>query len=66
VSGAASYELQISSANDFSKPGVDQMVTASQFATSTLSSSNWYCRVRAKDAAGNPGAWSTVLRFTVN
>jgi hypothetical protein len=66
VAGAASYEIQISSANDFSKPGVDQTVTASQFATSTLSSSNWYWRVRAKDASGNPGAWSSALRFTVN
>jgi hypothetical protein len=66
VSGAASYEIQISSANDFSKGVVDQTATASQFAISTLSSSNWYWRVRAKDASGNPGAWSTALRFTVN
>lgn len=66
VSGAGSYEIQVSGANDFSKLVVDQTVTPSQFATSTLSSSNWYWRVRAKDASGNPGAWSTVLRFTVN
>ena len=27
--------------------------------------SRTYCRVRAHDASGNPGAWSTVRRFTV-
>lgn len=66
VLGAASYEIQISGANDFSSLAVDRTVTASQFSISTLSSSNSYWRVRAKDASGNPGAWSTTLRFTVN
>jgi hypothetical protein len=65
VSGAASYEIEISGANDFSSLAVDKTVTVSQFAISTLSSSNWYWRVRAKDSSGSPGAWSTALRFTV-
>ena len=65
VSGAASYVLQVDSASDFAAPlTLNLSVTASQH-TVSLAVSRPYWRVRAIDASGNPGTWSTVRNFRV-
>jgi hypothetical protein len=66
VSGAASYTLQIDDSSSFTTPLiVNQTVTAATYSTSTLPTTTLWWRVRANDAAGNPGAWATVRRFEV-
>ncbi|HKB16393.1 MAG TPA: hypothetical protein VKF62_10020, partial [Planctomycetota bacterium] len=66
VPGAASYTLAIDDNDAFPAPLVlDPTVTVSQFTTSTLPVLTMWWRVRAIDAAGNPGAWSTIRRFRV-
>lgn len=67
VAGAASYTLQIDDDSTFPTPQiVNQTVTgSSQFATSTLPVTRMWWRVRANDAAGNPGAWSSARRIEV-
>jgi hypothetical protein len=65
VGGAASYTVQISTVSTFSSTVVNQVVTASQFSTSTLPAQTLFWRVRANDAAGNAGTWSGVGSFRV-
>lgn len=66
VGGAASYTLQIDDADSFPAPQiVSTNVTASAYGTSTLPARKMWWRVRANDASGNPGAWSSVRRFEV-
>ncbi len=66
VTGAASYTIQIDDTETFgSSLIVNQTVTASVYTNSTLPTIRMWWRVRANDAAGNPGAWSTVRRFEV-
>ena len=40
-------------------------MTASTFSSSSLPVTRMWLRVRATDASGTPGAWSTVRRFEV-
>jgi hypothetical protein len=66
VSGAAGYTIQVSDSSAFPSPLiVGQNLTASQFSTNTLPTKTMWWRVRANDAAGNPGAWSATRRFEV-
>lgn len=65
VSGAATYTIQISDQSSFSPLIVNQNVTASQFSTSTLPAKTMWWRVRANDASGKAGAWSSTRRFEV-
>jgi hypothetical protein len=66
VSGAANYTLQIDDQDSFPTPLiVGQTTAASQFSTNTLPTKKVWWRVRANDASGNPGNWSTVRRFEV-
>ena len=66
VAGATSYTLQIDDASSFPSPYVlNTRVTGSTYATSTLPAKTLWWRVRAHDAAGNPGAWSVVRRLEV-
>jgi hypothetical protein len=66
VAGAASYTLQIDNNQTIASPFVlEQTVTASVFSTSTLPVQTMWFRVRANDASGNPGSWSSVRRFEV-
>jgi hypothetical protein len=66
VAGAASYTIQIDDSNTFSAPQiVNQTVTPSTFSTSTLPTAKMWWRVRANDAAGQPGAWSAIREIEV-
>jgi hypothetical protein len=66
VAGAASYTIQIDDSNTFAAPQiVNQTVTSSTYTTSTLPTRKMWWRVRAHDAAGNPGAWSSVREIEV-
>jgi len=65
VTGAASYTIQIDDQDTFTSPIVNQTMTASQFSSSTLPTTRMWWRVRANDASGNPGNWSSSRRFEV-
>ncbi len=65
VAGAASYLIQIDNQSNFSSPTVSQTVSASSFSTSTLPRTRMWWRVRAIDASGLAGAWSSTRRFEV-
>jgi hypothetical protein len=66
IAGAGSYTIQIATSDTFTAPlTVNQNVTASQYTTSTLPVTTMWWRVRANDASGNPGTWSSSRRFEV-
>jgi hypothetical protein len=66
VAGAASYTLQVDDQDTFPSPLiVNQTLTASRFSTSTLPTTRMWYRVRANDASGMPGTWSSIRRFEV-
>jgi hypothetical protein len=65
VAGAAGYTIQIDDQSSFASPTVSQAVTASAYSSSALPVARMWWRVRATDAAGNPGAWSAVRRLEV-
>jgi hypothetical protein len=65
IAGAASYRIQVSSANTFATTVLDRVVTSSQVAAALTATGDRFWRVRANDAAGNPGAWSAVRSFRV-
>jgi hypothetical protein len=60
VSGAATYNLEVDDASDFSSPNISQTgLTQTDYTTPSLDDGLWYWRVRAVDAAGNAGGWSS-------
>jgi hypothetical protein len=64
VSGAASYTIQIDDSDAFTTPRIaTQTVGASQTTIGGLPTTRMWWRVRANDAAGSPGAWSSMRRF---
>ena len=66
VVDAAGYTIQIDDQDTFPAPQiVSQTVSVSTYSSSTLPTRTMWFRVRANDAAGNPGNWSTVRRFEV-
>jgi hypothetical protein len=65
VAGAASYVVQIDNDSTFTSPIVNQTVTTSTYSTSTLPTTRMWWRVRAIDASGVAGAWSSARRFEV-
>ena len=65
VTGAATYTIQIDDQDTFPSPLVNQTLTPSTYATSTLPVTLMWFRVRANDASGTPGAWSAVRRFEI-
>ena len=65
VTGAATYTIQIDDQDTFPSPLVNQTLTPSTYATSTLPVTRMWFRVRANDASGTPGAWSAVRRFEI-
>ena len=68
VSGAVSYTIQVDEISAFGAPLILSASTAaSQFTTSSLPDGNWnwFWRVRAVNAEGTAGAWSTVRAITV-
>ena len=65
VSAAATYRVQVDDTNNFTAPlQRDQSVTVSQLTVSSLAARQHFWRVRAINAAGTAGPWSTVRRFT--
>ena len=64
VTGATAYRVQIDNASDFATPVMDRRVTSSQFTAQPLSTARHWWRVRAINATGVEGAWSSVRRFT--
>jgi hypothetical protein len=66
VAGASTYTIQIDDSESFSAPlTLTQTIPASQSTTSTLPTIRLWWRVRANDASGTPGAWSSVRRVEV-
>ena len=67
VAGAASYQIQIDDSSTIGSPFVLNQtgITVSRYTTSTLPTKRLWWRVRANDASGNPGSWSSVRRIEV-
>ena len=66
VSGAASFQIVVDNDNTFSSPEISQNTTSSSYtATSALSTSTFYWKVRAKNASDQWGSWSSVWSFTI-
>jgi hypothetical protein len=66
VTGATGYTIQIDDRDNFPAPLIlSQTTTGSSFSSSSLARADMWWRVRANDAAGNPGAWSGARRFRV-
>jgi hypothetical protein len=67
VPGANQYQVQVDNNADFSNPEYDSgWINTSQATTPALANGTYYWRARAKDNAGNQGAWSTVWSFTIS
>lgn len=66
VQSAISYEIQIASDVNFTNVIQTSPTTGTSFQQSFTSVGDRYWRVRAKDAAGNVGAYSAGFKLTVN
>lgn len=70
VSGAATYELQLSKNNKFNPlmalTGSDSITGTSYTITEPLGEGVYYWRVRGLNYLGNAGAWSAVQSLTVD
>ncbi len=68
VPGAAYYQVQIALANQFGSPSYDSgLITQTGIApgiAGVLPDAVYAWRIRAFDAAGNPGPWTTESTFT--
>ncbi len=66
VTGAMSYQLQVSLVSDFSSTIVDQNgITSTSYTPSALSNNTYYWRLRASNAGGT-GNWTTGWSFTIS
>lgn len=65
VTGAVRYQIDIDNNSDFSSPEFSAISTRAFIQSKPLIGRTFYWRVRAKDAAGNWSAWSTVFLFNV-
>ena len=63
VTGASSYDIEISMSTDFSQPFIVQNVAGTTYQTSLLNSTTFYWRVKSKNSCGE-GDWSVVYKFT--
>ncbi|MFX0066482.1 MAG: SH3 domain-containing protein, partial [Candidatus Hermodarchaeota archaeon] len=66
VTDVSTYQVQVDDASSFSSPQVDTTTTNTYYTTPALSDNMYYWRIRAQDAAGNWGAWSSVWSFTID
>lgn len=67
VSGATSYQLQVSKSSDFSSTVLDTGWVIDdwyQVIDSLSQATEYYWRVRAKDLLGNAGSWSSTWSFS--
>ena len=65
VAGAVRYQIEIDNNADFSSPEFSATPTRTFVQTKALIGRAYYWRIRARDAAGNWSAWSTVFKFNV-
>ncbi len=65
IAGATNYTIQIDDQSNFSSPIVSQSTSASTYSTSALPVTQMWWRVRASDASGTAGAWSSARRLEV-
>jgi hypothetical protein len=65
--GAASYQVQVSTSSSFGTTVFNQSgITATSQVINGLSARTYYWRVRASNAGGGTGAWSSTWRFRTN
>lgn len=63
-SGLNYYQIQVDNNSSFASPEINQTPTASNYTPGTaLANGRWYWKVRARDRAGNWGAWSVTWYF---
>lgn len=65
ISGIEGYYLQVDTSATFSNPLVNNYITENQY-TMIFDENTYYWRVRAIDAAGNNGSWSSYWCFIVD
>jgi hypothetical protein len=67
VTGAKYYQLVVDDNSDFSSPVYTSpwLTTTSKTLSTSLAPKLYFWKVRAKDAAGNIGAWSLVWQVTI-
>ena len=65
IAGATNYTIQVDDQSNFSSPIVSQSTSASTYSTSALPVTQMWWRVRASDASGTAGAWSSTRRLEV-
>ena len=65
VTGAVRYQIDVDNNADFSSPEFTSTPTRTFVQSKTLIGRTYYWRVRARDAAGNWSAWSTVFKLNV-
>lgn len=69
VTGAQSYEIEFSTANDFSTPNGNSnpaVTSTSHTVGSAFAEGEYFWRVRANNSSGDPGKWSAVRSFTID
>jgi hypothetical protein len=65
VHGAASYQLQVGTDSTFSNLVTTQTLSAPSYSLGQPASNAYYWRLRASNATGRFGAWSSVASFGV-
>lgn len=66
VTGATLYEVQLDNDADFSSPIVSSTTSNAYYIVGTLADGTYFWRVRARDAAGNWGSWSSVWDLEID
>ena len=65
LSGAAQYQLQLASDEDFENLLINDTTELVEYQVSALNLGRYYWRIRAMDAANRSGAWSSVNSFEI-
>ncbi len=60
------YNIQVDNDANFVSPTINHYTAFTSFASTSLMDTTYYWHVRARDAAGNWGSWSSIYSFTVD
>ncbi|HUU79291.1 MAG TPA: hypothetical protein VMX55_13180 [candidate division Zixibacteria bacterium] len=63
---AVNYNVQVDDSSSFSSPNINTYTSLTAFTCPTLADRIWYWRIRAQDALGNWGSFSTYRSYTID
>jgi len=66
VSTATIYRIQIDDSSDFDSPAISTTTSNTQYTSPALSDNTYYWHVRARDAAGNWGSYSSFWNLEID